>query len=216
MGCGTNSTISCLMPYISYPKMNLETEIQKSLEVLRSGGTLLYPTDTIWGLGCDATNEQAVAKIFSIKQRNESKSLIVLVSDEGMLNRFVKDVPEMAWDLIEASNEEESKPLTIIYDSPRALAKNILAEDGSVGIRLVTRERSEFCHRLIHKFGKPIVSTSANTSGQPAPRDFAEVADEIKNAVQHVVNWEQNVSGNAQPSSIIKLRENGEFKIIRE
>lgn len=199
--------------------MSLETEIQNALQALRDGKTILYPTDTIWGLGCDATNEQAVEKIFSIKQRAESKSLICLVSDIGMLNRYVKDVPEMAWELMEANESEEDdepgKPITIIYDSPRGLAKNVLANDGSVGIRMVTRERNEFCHRLIHKFGKPIVSTSANISGENAPHDLSEISADIKSKVDHIVNWQQNTGTFNQPSAIIKLRSNGEFQIVR-
>lgn len=200
--------------------LTLEQEIQNTLRALREGKTILYPTDTIWGLGCDATNEQAVEKIFSIKQRTESKSLIILVSDEGMLNRFVKDVPEMAWDLIDAAKAEEdderSKPLTIIYDAARGLAKNVLAEDGSIGVRLVTRDASEFCHKLIHKFVKPIVSTSANISGQPAPKDFENISQEIISKVDYVVQLKTLDFGLRTPSSIIKLKANGEFKIIRE
>lgn len=212
--------------------MNLETEISNALKTLREGGTLLYPTDTIWGLGCDATNEHAVQKILQIKKRgvtpdypliagpDRAKSFIVLVSDPGMLNRYVKDVPEMAWDLIDASKSEEDdepgKPLTIIYDAARGLAKNVLAEDGSVGVRLVTREASEFCHRLIHKFGKPIVSTSANISGEPSPQDFSDISQEIISKVDHVVKLLTPNSGLKTASSIIKLKANGEFKIIRE
>ena len=198
----------------------MEQELHNALKVLREGGTILYPTDTIWGIGCDATNEKAVEKVFTIKKRSESKSLIVLVSDDGMLNRFVKDVPEMAWDIMDATGAEEdaelSKPITIIYDAARGLAKNVLAEDGSIGIRLVKREVNEFCHKLIHKFGRPIVSTSANISGEPAPKNFSEISGEIKKSVDYVVNWRQNENGNSLPSSIIKLKANGEFVIIRE
>lgn len=196
----------------------LEHELQNSLKVLREGGILVYPTDTIWGIGCDATHEKAVEKIFTLKKRNESKSLIVLVSDEGMLNRFVKDVPELAWELIDATEDayEPGKPLTIIYDSPRGFAKNILAADGSVGIRLVNKERSEFCHRLIHKFGKPIVSTSANISGLPAPADFSEIDDAIISGADYTVNKQIAGPGHQTASSVIKLRSNGEFIIIRE
>ncbi|MFI5164005.1 MAG: L-threonylcarbamoyladenylate synthase [Bacteroidia bacterium] len=189
--------------------MNFDTDIQKCLEVLRSGGTILYPTDTIWGIGCDATNEKAVEKIFSIKQRNETKSLIALVSDDSMLNRFVKDVPEQAWELIEVSDA----PLTIIYDAGRGFAKNVLADDGSIGIRMV---KDEFCQRLIHKFGKPVVSTSANISGTSPPRNFSEIADEIIASVDYTVNWRQHENSNAKPSSIIKIKTNGEFVIIRK
>jgi L-threonylcarbamoyladenylate synthase len=200
--------------------MTLETEIQNALQALREGKTILYPTDTIWGIGCDATNEKAVEKIFQIKKRNENKSLITLVSDDGMLNRFVKEVPEMAWDLMDANNAEEDeepgKPITIIYDAARGLAKNVLAEDGSIGIRLVTRNANDFCHRLIHKFGRPLVSTSANISGEPSPKSFTDISDEIKRSVDYVVNWKQNEHIRAEPSSIIRLKTNGEFVIIRE
>ena len=200
--------------------MTSDNEIQKCLEVLRAGGTILYPTDTIWGIGCDATNEKAVEKVFTIKQRSESKSLIILVSDDGMLNRFVKDVPDLAWELMDANKNEEddepAKPLTIIYDNARGLAKNVLAEDGSIGVRLVTREANEFCHRLIHKFGKPVVSTSANLSGLPSSQDFSEITDEILKATDHVVQPQTPHSQLRTPSSIIKLKANGEFKIVRE
>ena len=187
----------------------MEAEVKKAIEVLRAGGTILYPTDTIWGIGCDATNEKAVEKIYAIKKREESKSLIVLVSDDGMLNRFVKDIPAQAWDLIEVSDT----PLTIIYDGARGLAKNVLADDGSIGVRMV---RDEFCQRLIHKFGKPIVSTSANVSGEPAPFLYDEISGEIKSKVDYSVNWRQNDFNKSKPSSIIKLKSNGEFQIIRK
>ena len=189
--------------------MNFDADIQKCLETLRAGGTILYPTDTVWGIGCDAANEKAVEKIYAIKKREESKSLIVLVSDEGMLNRFVKEVPAQAWDLIEVSDT----PITIIYDSGKGLAKNVLAEDGSIAVRLV---KDEFCQRLIHKFGKPIVSTSANISGDPAPKNFDEVSEEVKSKADYIANWRQDDFSEARPSSIIKLRSNGEFQIIRK
>ena len=189
--------------------MNFDDDIQKCLETLRAGGTILYPTDTVWGIGCDAANEKAVEKIYAIKKREESKSLIVLVSDEGMLNRFVKEVPAQAWDLIEVSDT----PITIIYDSGRGFAKNVSADDGSIAVRLV---KDEFCQRLIHKFGKPIVSTSANISGDPAPKNFDEISEEVKSKVDYVVNWRQDEWQNTKPSSIIKLKENGEIKIIRK
>lgn len=186
-----------------------EQEIQKALEVLKNGGTILYPTDTVWGIGCDATNKDAVEKIFKIKKREESKSLIALVSDEGMLNRYVKEVPELAWELIDVSD----KPLTIIYDTVRGLASNVMAEDGSAGIRVTS---DEFCKKLIYKFGKPIVSTSANTSGDPSPGNFGNISEEIIKAVDHVVNLRQHEYQNANPSSVIKLKANGEFSIIRK
>ena len=187
----------------------MNEEINKALSILRNGGTILYPTDTIWGIGCDATNEKAVEKVYGIKQRQESKSLIVLASDEGMLNRFIKDVPALAWDLMEVSDT----PLTIIYDAPRGLAKNVVAEDGSVGVRLV---KDDFCQQLIHKFGKPIVSTSANISGTPAPQCFDEISEEIKSKVDYIVNWRQDDISKTKASSIIKLKSNGEFTIVRK
>lgn len=187
----------------------MEEEIKKSLEVLKSGGTILYPTDTVWGLGCDATNREAVDKIFKIKQRVESKSLIVLVDNEQKLNKYLKDVPAVAWDLIEFSE----KPITIIYPDARGLASNAIAGDGSVGIRLT---KDEFCKRLIGKLNKPIISTSANISGQPTPSNFSEISPEIIKSVDYVVNWRQHEKKNPPPSTIIKLAMNGEFTIIRK
>ena len=187
----------------------MEEEIRKAVEVLRAGGTILYPTDTIWGIGCDATNEKAVEKIYSIKKREESKSLIVLVGDDGMMNRFVKDVPAQAWDLIDVSDT----PITIIYDAGRGFAKNVLADDGSIAVRLV---KDDFCQQLIHKFGKPIVSTSANLSGESSPQLYDEISEEIKSQVDYVANWRRDDFTKAKPSSIIKLKSNGEFQIIRK
>ena len=189
-------------------QIKMENDITKALEVLRGGGILLYPTDTVWGLGCDAGNEKAIAKLFQLKKRAESKSLIVLVADENQLLRCVKDVPEIAWDLIENTD----RPLTIIYDSVNGLAPSVKAEDGSAGIRIV---KDEFCEKLIRKFGKPIVSTSANISGEPTPSTFAEIKNEIKLQVDYVVSWRQDDNKKSQPSVIIKLALNGEFKIIR-
>ena len=195
----------------------MEQEIRNALEILRNGGTILCPTDTIWGIGCDATNEKAVEKVFQIKKREESKSMIALVCDEGMLNRFVKDVPGQAWDLIEVSDPEKNNgsgtPITIIYDAGREFAKNVFAEDGSIGVRIV---KDDFCRKLIYKFGKPIISTSANISGTNAPKNFSEISSEIISQVDYVVNWRQDETTNAKVSSIIKLKANGEFSIIRK
>lgn len=185
----------------------MEQEIQHSLDVLRKGGTLLYPTDTIWGMGCDATNEKAVDKIFQIKKREGTKSLIILVNDERMLNKYVKEVPDIAHELIEQSES----PLTIIYEEGINLAKNVLADDGSIGVRI---PKDEFCNKLIYKFGRPIVSTSANLSGQNTPGSFSEISSGILSSVDHIVNLKQKGSGKA--SSIIKLRKNGEITIIRK
>ena len=156
--------------------MNYNEEIKKAIEVMRNGGVILYPTDTIWGIGCDATNEEAVKKVYEMKKRADSKALICLVDSEAKIDFYVKDVPSVAWDLIELS----TKPLTVIYDGARNLAPNLLAEDGSVGIR-VTNE--EFSKQLCFRFRKAVVSTSANISGEPSPKSFADICDEIKNAV---------------------------------
>jgi L-threonylcarbamoyladenylate synthase len=187
----------------------MEDEIKNALEVLKKGGTILYPTDTVWGIGCDARNKEAVNKVFKIKQRAEYKSMVTLVCDEKMLNRYVKDVPAIAWDLIETAE----RPLTIIFPDARMLAENVIAADGSVGIRLV---KDEFCKNLIHRFGKPIVSTSANISGEPAPSGFKEIKLDILNKVDYIVNLRQKETNNTQPSTIIKIAMNGEFKIIRK
>lgn len=187
----------------------MENDIQKCLEVLRKGGIILYPTDTIWGIGCDAKNEKAVQRIYEIKKRIDSKSLIILVDHENQLNKYVRDVPAVAWDLIELSE----KPLTIIYDDGGSLAPNVLAEDGSVAIRVC---KDEFCKKLIYKFGKPIVSTSANISGEPSPNNFSEISSEIKIAVDYIVTWRQHENKKSQPSKIVKLKNNGEIKIIRK
>lgn len=173
------------------------------------GGVILYPTDTVWGIGCDATNEEAVRRVYEIKRRADSKAMLVLVDSTVKVDFYVQDVPEVAWDLIELSN----KPLTIIYEGARNLAPNLLAADGSVGIR-VTQE--EFSKRLCQQFRKAIVSTSANVSGEPSPANFSEISEEIKSAVDYVVNFRQEEMGHPKPSSIIKLGQGGLIKIIRE
>jgi L-threonylcarbamoyladenylate synthase len=187
----------------------MEDEIQNCLAVLRKGGVILYPTDTVWGLGCDARNKEAVNKLFKIKQRAEYKSMVVLVCNETMINRYVKEVPEVCWELLESAEE----PLTIIYPDGRMLAENIIAADGSIGIRLV---KEEFCNTLIHKFGKPITSTSANISGEIAPSSFSEIKLDILNHVDYIVNLRQKETNNTKPSTIIKVALNGEIKIVRK
>lgn len=189
--------------------MNIEEDIKQAVETMRKGGVILYPTDTIWGIGCDATNEEAVRRVYEIKRREDSKALICLVDSDNRLQRYVKDVPNVAWDLIEYA----TRPLTIIFDGARNLAPNLVAEDGSIGIR-VTRE--EFSRQLCYRFQKAIVSTSANISGEPSPACFAEVSDEIKNAVDYVVRCRQKEKTKSVPSSIIKLGADGEVKIIRK
>ena len=184
-------------------------EINDCLNVLKSGGVILYPTDTVWGIGCDATNASAVEKIFKIKNRPESKSLITLVNDDRMLMRYVRDVPEVAWELIETSE----KPITIIYEGILGLAPNILAEDKSAAIRIC---RDEFCRTLIQKFGKPIISTSANISGEATPQNFKEIDPAIFSLIDYIVKWKQDELNQHPPSSIIKIKNNGEFKIVRK
>lgn len=176
---------------------------------MREGGVILYPTDTIWGIGCDATNEDAVRRVYEIKQRQDSKAMLVLVDSSVKVDFYVRDVPEVAWDLIDLAD----KPLTIIYSGARNLAADLLAEDGSVGIR-VTNE--DFSKRLCQQFRKAIVSTSANISGQPSPKNFSEISEEVKSAVDYIVGYRQEEISNPKPSSIIKLDKGGVIKIIRE
>lgn len=184
-------------------------EAKKCIEVLRKGGVILYPTDTVWGIGCDATNSEAVKRVYEIKRRADNKAMLLLVDNPDRLCRYVSKVPSVAWDLIELAD----KPLTIIYDGARNLAENLIAEDGSVGIR-VTSEL--FSKELCYRFQKPVVSTSANISGEPTPRYFAEISPEIINAVDYVVGYKQQEKGSPKSSSIIKLTGNGTVTIIRE
>ncbi len=183
-------------------------DIKRACRVLQEGGVILYPTDTIWGLGCDATNEEAVRRVYEIKHRADSKAMLVLVDSAVKVDYYVQDVPAVAWDLLEVAD----KPLTVIYSGARNLAPGLLAEDGSVGIR-VTAE--VFSRALCFRFRRAIVSTSANVSGQPSPRTFAEISEEIKQAVDYVVEARRNETAPARPSSIIKLGSGGEVKIIR-
>lgn len=186
----------------------LQDEVKKAVEVMRKGGVILYPTDTVWGIGCDATNEEAVRRVYAIKRRDDSKALICLVDSDVRLQRYVRNVPEVAWNLIDLA----TRPLTIIYDDAFGLAPNLLAEDGSVGIR-VTKE--EFSRELCYRMQKPVVSTSANISGEPTARTFDEISDEIKEAVDYIVRYNQRCKEKHQPSNVIKMKANGEFKILR-
>ena len=187
----------------------MNEEIKKACQVLREGGVILYPTDTIWGIGCDATNEDAVRRVYEIKQRLDSKAMLVLVDSPVKVDFYVQDVPDIAWDLIELSD----KPMTIIYSGARNLAKSLLAEDGSVGIR-VTNE--QFSQRLCQQFRKALVSTSANISGQPSPTCFAEISEDIKQAVDYVVDYRREEAGGSKPSSIVKLEKGGVITVIRK
>lgn len=186
----------------------LKEEVRKTLEVLKNGGVVLYPTDTVWGIGCDATNAEAVQRIYEIKKRADNKSMLVLLDDAGKIASYA-DVPDIALDLIEVAD----KPTTIIYPNAKRLAANLVAEDGTIGIRI---SREEFTQSLIFRFNRPVVSTSANISGEPSPHFFDEISDEIKAAVDYVVDYRQNDHKPAQPSSIIKLGMGGEIQIIRK
>lgn len=187
----------------------MQDELNNALKVLKEGGVILYPTDTVWGLGCDATNEKAVQKIIEIKKRADSKNFIVLIDNEIKLNKYVKDVPGVAWDLVESADE----PLTIIYPGAYNLAKNVIADDGSVAIRVI---KDEFCQKLINRFGKAIVSTSANISGEETPMNFSQISNDIIKSVDYVVNLRQDENKPVKPSSIIKIGTNWEIKIVRK
>lgn len=187
----------------------MKIDIQNSLIALKKGQTILYPTDTVWGIGCDATNVDAVNRIFEIKKRNESKSLVILVDSMKMLYQIIPNIPTQALEWIKIS----PKPTTVIYHNPVDLASNVIAVDHTVGIRIV---QDEFCRELIRSFGKPIVSTSANISGEPTPTIFKEISNEIKKAVDYIVKWRQTETKQAESSSIVKIEANGEIVFIRK
>lgn len=183
-------------------------EIEKSISILKRGGLLLYPTDTVWGIGCDATNADAIEKIFVLKQRPEKKALLCLVSDFRMLNKFVEEVPEVAYDIL----NKAKRPTTIIYDKPIRIAENLVAEDNTLGIRIT---KNEFCQQLLRKFKKPLVSTSANISGEETPNSFSQISQEILKGVDYIVNLPE-LNYNSKPSAIIKLSNNGQVEVIRK
>lgn len=187
----------------------LKEEINKAFEVLKGGGLILYPTDTVWGIGCDATNTDAVAKLYALKKRDESKSMIVLLDTDNKLQSYVSEIPDVAYDLIEYAE----KPLTIIYSGAKNLAKNLVNADGSIGIRI---SKHEFCQQLIQRFRKPIVSTSANLSGEPTPENFNAISAEIIDGVDYVVDLEQMNSEMKHASTIMKLEADGRFVFIRK
>jgi L-threonylcarbamoyladenylate synthase len=184
-------------------------DIMNALRVLRAGGVILYPTDTIWGLGCDATNALAVRKIFDIKQRDDSRSMIILVNSVSMLERYVVNPPEVALQMAELSQ----KPLAIVYDRGRSLAEGVASADGAVGVRICN---DPFCDELITSFRKPIVSTSANISGTDAPALFDEISEEIINAADYVCQYRQYDRSRSSASSVIRVSGNGAVKILRE
>ncbi|GAB2774587.1 L-threonylcarbamoyladenylate synthase [Salinimicrobium soli] len=188
--------------------MDINEEMDNAYAALKRGGIILYPTDTVWGIGCDATNADAISKIFELKRRSETKALICLVSDFKMLNQFVEEVPEVAYDILKYA----AKPTTIIYDKPIRVAENLVGADDTLGIRVT---KDEFCQRLIKKLKRPLVSTSANISGEETPQSFAEISPEILKGVDYVVNLQQSRK-TPKPSAIIKLSNDGKVQVIRK
>ncbi|MGS2726648.1 L-threonylcarbamoyladenylate synthase [Psychroserpens sp. BH13MA-6] len=186
---------------------HVHTEVSNALNVLKQGGLILYPTDTVWGIGCDASNYEAAQKVYQLKKRDDSKALICLVNNYRMLEKHVDNVPEMAYTILDVA----IKPTTIIYDHPAGIAENLIAPDNTLAIRVV---KHRFCEELIKQLKKPLVSTSANISGQPTPKSFEEISDDILKGVDYVVNL-QNEKKESQPSSIIKLGNDGIVQIIR-
>ncbi len=188
--------------------MKTQDDIKNAVETMKRGGVILYPTDTVWGIGCDATNTEAVARVYEIKHREDSKALICLVDSDARMQRYVRNVPDVAWDLLELAE----KPTTVILDNAVNLAPNLIAEDGSIAMR-ITREA--FSKELCYRFQKPIVSTSANISGEPAAQNYCDISEELLGAVDYVCWTRRQEHKPHKPSSIIKLSENGEVKIIR-
>lgn len=186
----------------------MQTEINKALQTLKEGGLILYPTDTIWGIGCDASNADAVDKIFKLKKRNDNKSLICLVADDRMLKKYIKKVPEAAYSILDIPEQ----PITIIYDEPQNLAKNLILEDNTIAIRIPD---DDFCFQLLRRFNGAIVSTSANISGNPSPKSFKEISQEVLKGVDYIVNLHHEKIY-SKPSSIIKLSSDGQVKVIRK
>ncbi|MDR0348042.1 MAG: threonylcarbamoyl-AMP synthase [Tannerella sp.] len=187
----------------------MEDDIKRACEVLIQGGLILYPTDTVWGIGCDATNPEAVKRVYELKQRTNHKAMIILTDSSAKLNAYVSEVPDIAWDLMDVSD----KPLTIIYSHAKNLAFNLLGKDGSVGIR-ITQE--SFSQTLCKRFRKPLVSTSANISGSPSPCSFSEIAEAVKNGVDYIVHYRRNETVQCKPSGIIKIDTGGIIQVIRE
>ena len=192
--------------------MKQEDDIKQAVETMRKGGVILYPTDTVWGIGCDATNPEAVKRVYEIKQRDDSKALICLVDSDARMQRYFRNVPDVAWQLVDSLKEGDGKPTTLILDSAINLAENLIAEDGSVGIRITNEP---FSKELCFRFQKAIVSTSANISGEPAAQNYGDIDQRILDAVDYVCWSRRQEHKPHTPSSIIKLKENGEVTIIR-
>ena len=193
--------------------MTREEDIKKAVETMRKGGVILYPTDTVWGIGCDATNAEAVKRVYEIKQRDDSKALICLVDSDARMQRYFRNVPDVAWQLVDSLKEGDGKPTTLILDGAINLAENLIAEDGSVGIRITNEP---FSKELCFRFQKAIVSTSANISGEPAAQNYCDIDPRIIEAVDYVCWSRRQEHKPHTPSSIIKLKENGEVEIIRK
>ena len=193
--------------------MTREEDIKNAVEVLRKGGVILYPTDTVWGIGCDATNEEAVRRVYEMKQRDDSKALICLVDSDARLQRYVRNVPDVAWQLIDSLKDGDAKPTTLILDGAINLASNLIAEDGSIGMR-ITQEA--FSKELCYRFQKALVSTSANISGEPAAQNYCDIDPRIIESVDYVCWSRRQEHKPHNPSSIIRLKENGEVTIIRK
>ena len=192
--------------------MTREEDIKKAVETMRKGGVILYPTDTVWGIGCDATNAEAVKRVYEIKQRDDSKALICLVDSDARMQRYFRNVPDVAWQLVDSLKEGDGKPTTLILDGAINLADNLIAEDGSVGIRITNEP---FSRELCFRFQKAIVSTSANISGEPAAQNYGDIDPRILEAVDYVCWSRRQEHKPHTPSSIIRLRENGEVEVIR-
>ena len=193
--------------------MTRDEDIKNAVAVLKRGGVILYPTDTVWGIGCDATNAEAVKRVYEIKQRDDSKALICLVDSDARLQRYVRNVPDVAWQLIDSLKDGDAKPTTLILDGAINLASNLIAEDGSIGMR-ITQEA--FSKELCYRFQKALVSTSANISGEPAAQNYCDIDPRLVEAVDYVCWSRRQEHKPHQPSSIIRLKENGEVTIIRK
>ena len=193
--------------------MTREQDIKNAVETMRKGGVILYPTDTVWGIGCDATNAEAVKRVYEIKQRDDSKALICLVDSDARMQRYFRNVPDVAWQLIDSLKDGDAKPTTVILDGAINLAENLIAEDGTVGIRITNEPFSKV---LCYRFQKAIVSTSANISGEPAAQNYVDIDPRILEAVDYVCWSRRQEHKPHTPSSIIKLKENGEVQIIRK
>ena len=193
--------------------MTREEDIKNAVEVLRRGGVILYPTDTVWGIGCDATNAEAVRRVYDIKQRDDSKALICLVDSDARLQRYVRQVPDVAWQLIDSLKDSGAKPTTLILDGAVNLAPNLVADDGSIALRITSEL---FSRELCYRFQKAIVSTSANISGLPAAQNYCDIAPELLEAVDYVCWSRRQEHKPHQPSSIIRLRQDGQVEIIRK